>query len=169
MRKALIFAVLTLCIPMVMFGMPQMSSASVPNSAPWPPPPPAIVAAFLDFTPAQADQFQALLGPFLDTLQALEVQKQEREQALQQLLSAPNPIPPVIGVLVLQIHALDQQQGQAIQAFHQAFVSLLTPGQLQKVELVVQAAQVVPVLGAFEATYLIAPPSAAASSAPAKQ
>lgn len=168
MRKTLSVACLALCLPLALMGMPGRIDAA--NSAPTefsapPPPPVVVVATFLDFSSAQTEQFQALLGPFLDTLKALEEQKQAREQVLQQLLNAPAADPAAVGVVVLQIHVMERQQAQAIQAFHQAFMSLLTSDQLQKVQAVSQASQIVPVVGAFQALFLVPP----ASSAPAAQ
>jgi len=168
MKKAIAAACLALCLPLFMASLPSKSSNPTPTTsqATPPPPPPVVVATFLDFTPGQATEFQALLGQFLGTLQVLKAQVNAREQVLQQLLSAPSPNPPLIGVVVLQIHALEQQQVQAVQSFQQAFVSLLAPDQLQKVQAVAQAAQLGPVVGAFQSLYLIPPEPAASSPNP---
>lgn len=168
MKKAIAAAGLALCLPLFIAATPSKAVNATANTTPntsqaTPPPPPAVVAAFLNLTPGQDAQFQALLGSFLGTLQNLEAQAAAREQALQPLLSAANPNPLQIGVVVLQIHALEQQQAQAVQSFQQAFVSMLAPDQLQKVQAVAQAAQLAPVVGAFQSLYLI-PPGPAASS-----
>ncbi len=166
MKKAISAVCLALCLSLFVAASPGTPLGSAPKAsdATPPPPPPVVVAAFLDLTPAQAAQFQALLSQFLGTLQALEAQVNAREQVLQQLLNAPNPNPPAIGMVVLQIHALEQQQAQAVQGFQQAFVSLLTPDQVQKVQAVAQAAQLVPVVGAFQSLYLIPGPVASQQS-----
>jgi len=159
MRKALVC--LGLCLSLLLAGMPGQTPApgTNPSQPATPSPPPAVVAAFLELSAAQVDQLQALLGPFLETLRKFEEQKQTRLQALPQLVNAPDPNPQAIGELVLQIHALEQQEAQAIQSFQQAFLSLLAPEQSQKVQAVAQAAQLVPVVDAFQALHLVGPPS----------
>jgi hypothetical protein len=102
-----------------------------------------------------------LLNNFLTTVRALEHQKQARKQLLENLLNSPAPNLMAIGQVVLQIHALDQQQAAAVDSFHKAFLSLLTPQQLESTQAVVQAAQLAPVVNAFAALYLVAPPAPA--------
>jgi Spy/CpxP family protein refolding chaperone len=121
--------------------------------------PPTLVASFLNFTEPQATQFQALLGQFLPVLQSLQQQIAELQTQLDALLSRPNPNPGQIGSLVLQIHALQQQETQAIENFQNLFASLLTDQQKQKVQAVTQAAQLQPVVGAFVALKLAAAPT----------
>jgi len=168
MKKAIAATCLALWLPLLVAANPDKPFNSAPQpSQPAPPPPaPVVVATFLDLTPSQAAQFQTILGPFLGTLQALEQQISARQQVLEQLLNSPNPNPAVIGGVVLQIHALQQPQAQVIQTFQQAFVSLLTSDQIQKVQAVAQAAQLVPVVGAFESLYLIPPGPAPSQSSP---
>lgn len=158
MRRAFSAACLMLCLSGSIAAMPeQLGTSSSPKTfdPAAPPPPPVIVAAFLGFSPAQGDQFHTLLDAFFGTLKNLEEQKKAREQALQQLVNSPNRNPAAIGVIVLQIHAIEQQGAQAAEAFHKAFLNLLTGDQLQKVQAVVQAAQLAPVVGAFQALYLV--------------
>lgn len=121
--------------------------------------PPAIVASFLGFTPAQAAQFQTLLGQFLPTLQALQTQIAERQTQLEIQLDQPNPNPGNIVGLVLQIHALQQQVAQAMQSYQNQFVALLNDEQKQKVQGVTQASQLQPMVGAFVALKLAPAPT----------
>ena len=169
MRNALSRAALALCLQALLIGMPANSLASSTAKASdsvAPPPPVVVVATFLDLSPAQAEQFQTLLATLFDTLGRLEEQKKAREQALQQLTNSPHPNPAAIGVVVLQIHAIEQQGAQAIQTFHQAFLSLLSSEQVQKVQAVAQAAQLAPVVGAFQALYLVPPTPPGPSTLP---
>ena len=121
--------------------------------------PPAMVASFLGFTPAQTTQFETLLGQFLPTLQALQTQIAARQAQLEIQLDQPNPNPGNIAGLVLQIHALQQQVGQAVQIYQNQFAAMLTDEQKQKVQAVTLAAQLQPVAGAFVALKLAPPPT----------
>ena len=123
------------------------------------PPPPAVVATFLGFTDAQAQQFGILLNQFQTTVHTLQEQIAALQQQLNTLLGQPRPDPAAVGKLVLQIHALEQQVEQAIQNYHELFANLLTPEQKQKIEGVTVASQLQPVVGAFVTLYLVPPPS----------
>jgi len=118
-----------------------------------------MVASFLGFTPAQTTQFETLLGQFLPTLQALQTQIAARQAQLEIQLDQPNPNPGNIAGLVLQIHALQQQVGQAVQIYQNQFAAMLTDEQKQKVQAVTLAAQLQPVAGAFVALKLAPPPT----------
>ena len=59
---------------------------------------------------------------------------------------------------MLQIHALQQQLGQAFQTYHENFLAMLTPEQKQRAQAVVQAAQLLPAVRAFAEVHLIEPP-----------
>src|SRR5712692_5423212 len=62
--------------------------------------------------------------------------------------------PAQVGVLVIQIHALQQQMGQAQQSFLTHFVAILDAEQLQKLQAVQIAAQLQPILPAFQPIFL---------------
>jgi hypothetical protein len=166
-KKIITTALAALSVPLGMLGMPGTppvkSAAGI--EAPAPPPAPVIVATFLQLSPQQAAQFQELLKQFFAALVPLEQQKQLVQQQLDQLLASPAPDPAVIGKLVLLLHALDRQEQHAVQGFQQIFSGLLTTEQIEKVQAVTLAAQLEPVVGAFEALYLVAPPSPNASAA----
>lgn len=121
--------------------------------------PPAVVASFLDFTDAQAAQFEDLLTQLQATTYGLQQQIATLQAQLDGLLGQPNPDPAVVGSLFLQIHALQLQAAQAIQAFQRQFASLLTDEQQQKVQAVTQAAPLQPVVGPFVVLHLIAAPT----------
>ncbi|MGH9773637.1 MAG: Spy/CpxP family protein refolding chaperone [Candidatus Acidiferrales bacterium] len=122
------------------------------------PPPPAVVASFLGFTPSQTAQFLTLLTEFQTTVQGLQAQIAPLQVQLDGLLSQPHPDPVLVGKLVVEIHALEEQVGHAIQSYQELFAGLLTQEQQQKVQGVTQASQLQPVVGAFVTLYLVPPP-----------
>lgn len=154
LAAVLILAALALLVPQVR-GNPVAAS---PDSIHQCPPPPAVVAAFLAFTEEQAEQFGTLLNQFQTTLRALQEQIAARQQQLDGFLSQPDSDPAAVGKLVVQIHALQQQVGQAIKSFQSAFAGLLTQEQRQKLQEITLASQLQPVVGGFVALYLVPPP-----------
>jgi len=112
-----------------------------------------VVAEFLQLQPGQLStlkQFlqarQATLLPLLQTAQTL----------IQQLANVLNSRGnrAQVGVLVIQIHGLQQQMAQAQQGFLTQFVAILDPEQLQKLQAVQIAAQLQPILPAFQPIFL---------------
>ncbi len=123
-----------------------------------PPPAPVIVGQFLGFSDAQASQFQKLLESLQSAIGGLEQQMMSRQQRLDTLLGAETPDPAAAGALLLEIRALQKQAGRAFDAYHEAFLALLTAEQKQKVQAVAQAAQLLPAVRAFAEVRLIEPP-----------
>src|SRR5216684_1196891 len=128
------------------------------DEAPQPPPAPVIVAQFLGFSDTQVAQFQQLLQSLRATVGGLQQQIGPKQQTLDSLLSTAQPDPATAGELLLEIHALQQQLGQALQSYHESFLALLTSDQMQKAHAVVQAAQLLPAVKAFAEVRLIEPP-----------
>jgi Spy/CpxP family protein refolding chaperone len=128
------------------------------DEAPQPPPAPAIVAQFLGFSDTQAAQFNQLLQSLQATAGAVQQQIGPKQQSLDTLLSTAKPDPATVGQLLLDIHVLQQQLGQALQSYHESFLALLTSDQMQKTQAVVQAAQLLPAVKAFAEVRLIEPP-----------
>ncbi len=62
--------------------------------------------------------------------------------------------PAQVGTLVIQIHALQQQMAQTQQAFLTQFTAILDPEQQQKLQAVQIAAQLQPILPAFQPIFL---------------
>ena len=142
----------------MLFFAPQMAGSTVPAvNAPCPPPP-AVVASFLELSPGQVEQMGTLLSRVLPVLQTIGRQSAEVQHQLDVLLSQTNPDPAQIGKLVVQLHVLQQQAAQVIESFHNAFAGLLSQDQKQKLEVVTVASQLQPVVGAFAALYLVPPP-----------
>ena len=74
-------------------------------------------------------------------------------QQLEALLNSGGS-PADVGMLVIQIHTLQQQVAQEQQDFLSNFVNLLAPEQQQRLEAVRIAAQLQPILPAFQQLYL---------------
>ena len=122
-------------------------------------PPPAVVISFLGFTETQAAQFKELFGQFETTLHGLQAQIAVRQALLDTQLNQPSPNPTAIVNLVLQIHALQQQAGHAVQSYQSLFAGLLTDEQKQKIQAVTLASQLQPVVGPFVGLYLVPAPT----------
>jgi hypothetical protein len=112
-----------------------------------------VVADFLQLQPGQVSELEQLLQvrqtklrPLLQTAQALT------QQLAALLNSGGNPAQ--VGALVIQIHAFEQQMAQTQQAFLGQFVAILDSEQLQKLQAVQIAAQLQPVLPAFQPIFL---------------
>ena len=112
-----------------------------------------VVAEFLQLRPGQASELeqllqarQAALVPLLQTAQTLI------QQLAVLLNSGGNPTQ--VGVLVIQIHALQQQMVQAQQGFLTQFVAILDTEQSQKLQAVEVAVQLQPILPALQPIFL---------------
>jgi hypothetical protein len=112
-----------------------------------------VVAEFLQLRPGQVSELEQLLQARQARLVPLFQTAQSLIQQLGNLLnSGGSPTP--VGVLVIQIHALQQQMAQAQQAFLSQFVAILDAEQLQKLQAVQIAAQLQPILPAFQPIFL---------------
>ena len=112
-----------------------------------------VVAEFLQLRPGQVSELEQLLQARQARLVPLFQTAQSLIQELGNLLnSGGSPTP--VGVLVIQIHALQQQIEQAQQAFLSQFVAILDAEQLQKLQAVQIAAQLQPILPAFQPIFL---------------
>jgi hypothetical protein len=130
----------------------QLQAATVPQSN-GDLTPLQVVAEFLQLQPAQITELgqflqtrQATLAPLVQTLQALT-------QRLGILLNSGGS-PAQVGAVVIQIHAVQQQVVQAQQTFLTQFTAILDAEQLQKLQAVQIAAQLQPILPAFEPIFL---------------
>ena len=111
------------------------------------------MAEFLQLRPGQVSELEQLLQARQARLVPLFQTAQSLIQELGNLLnSGGSPTP--VGVLVIQIHALQQQIEQAQQAFLSQFVAILDAEQLQKLQAVQIAAQLQPILPAFQPIFL---------------
>jgi hypothetical protein len=112
-----------------------------------------VVAEFLQLRPGQLGQLEQLLQARQAALVPIFQAVQGLTQQLGVLLNSGGD-PAQVGILVIQIHALQQQAAQTQQAFLGQFVASLDPEQLQKLQAVQIAAQLQPVLPAFQPIFL---------------
>jgi len=138
----------------------QLPAISQTRPQPSDPHGPALaVAHFLQFTETQSAQFLQEFDSFQAAMHNLQTQVQSRQHQLDQLVHSPEPNLSAIGQAVIDISVLQSQGAQIIASYHNAFNALLTPEQHQKVQMVIQARQLVPAIGAFAAVNLIEPPA----------
>ena len=112
-----------------------------------------VVAEFLQLSPGQVSELEQLLRARQMTLAPLFQAAQALTQQLAVLLNSGGN-PAQVGVLVIQIHALQQQIAQAQQAFLTQFTAILGADQLQKLQAVQIAAKLQPILPAFQPIFL---------------
>jgi len=112
-----------------------------------------VVAEFLQLRPGQVSEMGQLLQARQSTLVPLFQTAQALIQQLGTLLSSGGN-PAQVGALVIQIHGLQQQMGQMQQAFLTQFTGVLDAEQLQRLQAVQIAAQLQPILPAFQPIFL---------------
>jgi hypothetical protein len=112
-----------------------------------------VVAEFLQLQPGQVSELEQLLQARQATLVPLFQTAQTLIQQLGILLNSGGN-PAQVGVVVIQIHGLQQQMGHVQQAFLTQFISILDAEQLQKLQAVQIAAQLQPILPAFQPIFL---------------
>lgn len=131
----------------------QMQSAAAEGN-PDAPCPLQIVVQFLQLQPAQEPIFGQLLQARQTAVTPLFQGIAQREQQLEALLTSGGN-PAQIGILVIQIHALQQQIVQTQQVFLANLANLLDPEQQQRLAAVRVAAQLQPVVPAFQLLQLL--------------
>ena len=126
----------------------QMQSASAEGNADAPCPL-QIVVQFLQLQAAQVSIFEQLLQARQTAVAPLFQGIAQREQQLEALLNSGDN-PAQIGVLVIQIHTLQQQIVQTQQGFLANLANLLDHDQQERLAAVHVAAQLQPVVPAFQ-------------------
>ena len=126
----------------------QMQSATAEGSSDAPCPL-QIVVQFLQLQPAQVQIFEQLLQARQTAVAPLFQGIAQREQQLEALLNSGGN-PAQIGVLVIQIHALQQQIVQTQQGFLANLANLLDRDQQERLAALRVAAQLQPVVPAFQ-------------------
>lgn len=113
----------------------------------------AVVAQFLTLAPEQVQAVGQLLQQREQALSPIQQQIAAHEQQIEQLIASGGD-PALIGQLVIEVHHL-QAAAQAVQAqFLASFRSALTEPQQQRSAQVQMAAQLQPVVPAFQALRL---------------
>jgi hypothetical protein len=112
-----------------------------------------VVAEFLQLQPGQVSALEQLLQARQAALVPLFQTAQTLTQQLAVLLNSGGN-PAQVGVLVIQIHGLQQQMARVQQSFLTQFVAILDAEQLQKLQAVQIAARLQPILPAFQPIFL---------------
>jgi len=148
MRK-MILAVMLLAVAVPVFA--QEGGAGAPR-------PTEVVTRFLQLSADQVNQWNVLLATREATVEPLQQQIREAERQLAELLKGDSPDPAAVGQLVIDVKELREQIGVAHQAYVQGFEALLTPEQKGKLGAIRRAARLAPLVPAFGAFGLVAPP-----------
>ncbi|GBC78852.1 hypothetical protein HRbin09_00061 [bacterium HR09] len=114
-----------------------------------------VVARFLELTPEQVTQWEALLTTLRDTVAPLQEQLRNLEGQLAELLKQDNPDPAAVGTLVIQIKGVKEAIGQAHRQYVNGFEGMFTGEQTAKLRLIRQAERVMPLIPAFKAVQLV--------------
>jgi hypothetical protein len=112
-----------------------------------------VVVEFLQLQPGQASELGQLLQARQATIAPLFATAQTLIQQLGVLLNSGGN-PTQIGTALIQIHALQQQIGQAQQTFLTQFVAILDANQAQRLQAVQVAEQLQSILPAFGPIFL---------------
>ena len=112
-----------------------------------------IVAQFLQLQPSQEPLFGQLLQARQTAVAPLFQAMAQKEQQLEALIASGGN-PAQVGILVIQIHALQQQVMQTQQVFLENLANLLDQDQQQRLAAVAIAVQLQPVVPAFVALQL---------------
>ncbi|KDA53455.1 hypothetical protein EG19_04410 [Thermoanaerobaculum aquaticum] len=113
------------------------------------------VARFLQLTPEQVTQWEALLTTLRETVAPLEEQLRGLEGQLAELLKQENPDAAAVGALVIQIKGVREAIAQAHRQYVNGFEAMLTSEQTAKLRFIRQAERVMPLIPAFRAVQLV--------------
>ncbi len=134
-------------------SMLQQLQAATAQGDPDAPAPLQLVVQFLQLQPQQQTVFGQLLQARQAAVAPLFQGIAQREQQVESLLTSGGN-PAEVGVLIIQIYALQQQIVQTQQAFLSNFAQLLDADQQQRLAAVAVASQLQPVVPAFQALQL---------------
>lgn len=113
------------------------------------------VARFLELTPEQVTQWEALLSTLRNTVAPLQEQLRNLEGQLAELLKQENPDPAAVGALVLQLKEVREGIGQAHREYVNGFEAMLNREQTARLHFIRQAERVQPLIPAFKAVQLV--------------
>ncbi len=119
------------------------------------PDPVGVVAHVLELSEDQIMAWSKILHAREEAIQPLAEQAQAQQQTIGQSLASGNPDPQAIGRAVIQLNALQKQIGGVNVQSAEQFEQLLTPDQLERLNGIRGAAQVCPIVPAFQATGLL--------------
>jgi hypothetical protein len=116
------------------------------------------VAQFLQLSEDQVNQWNILIADHHAIAEPLREARRAAAEDLRALLDADPPDATAIGEKVLEIHALDLQLQDAGQGYVAGFEALLDGDQAGRLGFMRRAAHAEPLIPAFRATGLLAPP-----------
>lgn len=119
------------------------------------PDPMAVVAHVLELSPDQITAWSQILHSRQEAIQPMAQQAQAREQTIGQAFASGHPDAVVVGQALVELHALQEQIGAVNAQSLQQFAQILTPDQQQRLNDIRNAAQVCPIVPAFQATGLL--------------
>ena len=93
---------------------------------------PRLLAGYLNLTPSQVTQEQALFKTLNEALRAIQQQEKTLRDQLQAELDKPSPNACTAGGYAVSLHDLYEDAEDALHAFDTAFSAILTPEQLAK-------------------------------------
>ncbi len=115
------------------------------------------VSAFLGLDEGQVAQWNDLVATLRGTVEPLRAEQREVADELAALLEESAPEPAAVGALVLAGKELREQVGEAYRVYNEAFATVLTPEQADRLGAVRRADRLQPVLPAFRLTGLLPP------------
>jgi Spy/CpxP family protein refolding chaperone len=118
------------------------------------------VAQFLQLSEDQVNQWDILIADHHAVVEPLREQRRTAAEELRALLEADPPDATAIGEKVIEIHGIDLQLRDANQTYVAAFEALLDEEQTGRLGFIRRAAHAEPLIPAFRATGLLAPPPA---------
>lgn len=131
----------------IMAQTPLSRPPAVPGIGPQLPPL-QLFARYLELSSDQLDKIKGLLDTRRDTIQPLNRQIEEKNKILREKLAASDRDATAIGNLMIEIHNLRQQVGEAQKAFDTDLESVLTETQLDRLKVLRRAVRLEPLIRA---------------------
>jgi len=119
------------------------------------PQPVIVVANVLQLTDAQVRDLVKMIQDRDAAIRPIAENVQANHSALAQLLGTTTPDPVRVGQLVIEIHNGETRVAEISQTSAATFANTLTSEQQQRMQSVIQAAQIAPAVPAFKALGLI--------------
>jgi uncharacterized membrane protein len=133
----------------------SMNTLAVAADAPAVPPPVQVVVGTLGLSDEQVQAWMPILQAREAAMQPLAAQVAQHRELLGRLLQSPTPDPASVGQVLIETRVLEQQVAAIQQQATAQFEQLLNPDQQQRLDSIRQAAQVCPVVPAYQAVGLL--------------